>query len=202
MSAIVELRDEVRELREQVKSMTNGNDIASNSIVRDRVDNTHKAVPIPVDPLIVLDGKRNGVNLRVLKDDGCNTNVVSKGFVKKFQHCLKVVDDNIMVQHSNKDSKERASQIVLNGTLKIGNHSYKSNWVVSNCRYDVVLGMPWHVAHNPNIDYSRAKYRSSASNEYNRRQYNCTSPIMHPMGLLTVSCPCTSFGIISPPGIL
>ena len=58
-----------------------------------------------------------------------------------------------MVQHSAKDANERSSQVVLEGTLKIGNHNYSSNWVVADCRYDVLLGMPWHVAHKPIIDY-------------------------------------------------
>ena len=73
--------------------------------------------------------------------------------MKNFRHCLKFVDDDVLVQNSNKYSKERTSQIVLNGALKIGNHLYKSNWVVSNCRYDVLLGMPWHVANNPLVNY-------------------------------------------------
>lgn len=32
----------------------------------------------PVKPLILFDGRLNGITVRVLKDDGCNTNVVSK----------------------------------------------------------------------------------------------------------------------------
>lgn len=48
---------------------------------------------------------------------------------------------------------ENASELIFNGTLKLGTHEYTSNWVVANARYDVLLGMPWHAAHNPNIDY-------------------------------------------------
>jgi hypothetical protein len=32
---------------------------------------------IPVEPLFVMDGTLNGKRARILKDDGCNTNVVS-----------------------------------------------------------------------------------------------------------------------------
>ncbi len=32
---------------------------------------------------------------------------------------------------------------------------FKSNWLVANCRYDVLLGMPWHVTFNPSIDYQK-----------------------------------------------
>ena len=159
--------------------MTNVNEFESNSIVRGRVDNTHASVPIPVDPLIVLDGKLNGVKVRVLQDDGCNTNVVSKRLVKKFRHCFKVVDDDVLVQHSDKDSNERSSQVVLNGTLKIGNHTYTSNWVVANSRYDVLLGMPWHVAHNPTIQYDTGvvKVGDVSLNPYQCEECDDSGPV-------------------------
>ena len=44
---------------------------------------------------------------------------------------------------------------MLKGTLRLGAHAYTSNWIVANCRYDVLLGMPWHVAHNPSINYEQ-----------------------------------------------
>lgn len=159
--------------------MTNVNEFESNSIVRRRVDNTHASVPIPVDPLIVLDGKINGVKVRVLKDDGCNTNVVSKRLVKKFRHCFKVVDDDVLVQHSDKDSNERSSQVVLNGTLKIGNHTYTSNWVVANSRYDVLLGMPWPVAHKPTIQYDTGvvKVGDVSLNPYQCEECDDSGPV-------------------------
>lgn len=88
MSAIVELLLEVGELRKQVKSMKKVNDIQSNSMARGRVDNTHRVVPITVDPLMALDGKLNGLEVRVLKDDGCHANVVSKRLVKRLDIVL------------------------------------------------------------------------------------------------------------------
>ena len=33
---------------------------------------------IPLEPLLVLNGKLNDISVRVLKDDGCNTNVISQ----------------------------------------------------------------------------------------------------------------------------
>ena len=35
----------------------------------------------------------------------------------------------------------------------MGTHVYTSDWVVANGRYGFLLGMPWHVPHNPKIDY-------------------------------------------------
>ena len=63
------------------------------------------------------------------------------------------METNVVVNHSNEGTSENASRFVLNGTLRIGSHTYTLNWVVANCRYDVLLGMPLHVAHNPQIDF-------------------------------------------------
>lgn len=32
---------------------------------------------------------------------------------------------------------------------------HSSNWVVSDCRNDILLGMPWHIHCGPMIDYER-----------------------------------------------
>ena len=108
---------------------------------------------IPVKPLIVFEGKMHGVAAQILKDDGCNTNVVSKDFVQKHSHLFNIEDTAITVTHSKRDSIEMASQVIIRGTICIGSHSYCSNWAVADCRYDVLLGMPWHVATKPNVDY-------------------------------------------------
>lgn len=126
--------------------------VETNSIVRVQ-DGIPTDGPIPVEPLLVFYGLLNGVSARILKDDGCSTNVISRRFFGLHRQRFHVRKAKIVINHSNEDSSETASQLVLNGTLKIGSHTYTSNWVVANCRYDVLLGMPWHVAHNPNVDY-------------------------------------------------
>lgn len=73
-------------------------------MIRGRVYNTHKVVTIPGNTLIVLHGILDGQNVRVLKDDRFNRNVVSWRLLKKFLHCLNVVDDELLVHHSYKDS--------------------------------------------------------------------------------------------------
>lgn len=45
--------------------------------------------------------------------------------------------------------------IGLDTSAKISGHAYKSNWVVGDCRYDIILGLPWHVDCKPIIDYER-----------------------------------------------
>jgi hypothetical protein len=112
---------------------------------------------IPIEPLFVLDGMFNGKPVRILKDDGCNTNVVSRKFVERNAEAFKMKSRNVMVNHSADDRVEQATQIVLDGRIKVGNNEYLSNLVVSNCRYDVLLGMPWHVASNPKVSILHAR---------------------------------------------
>ena len=109
--------------------------------------------PIPVEPLLVLSGKLNGVSARVLKDDGCSTNVISHRFFGLHRRHFHVRKATVVVKHSKEELNETASHVVINETLQIGSHAYTSNWVVADCRYDVLLGMPWHVANKPKIDY-------------------------------------------------
>lgn len=113
-----------------------------------------KAEKIPVESLLVLQGELVCRKVAVLKDDGCNTNVISKDFATRNAHLFDIRDCDIPVSHSKKDTTEVATQIILQGKLRIGGHVYVSNWAVADCRYDVLLGMPWHVEVQPEVDYS------------------------------------------------
>jgi Retroviral aspartyl protease len=101
-----------------------------------------------------LRGKFNGIPVKILKDDGCNTNVVSRAFVKKHKNLFNVVNKKMIVNHSCEGLNEEVSQVVLNGNLTLGNHRYTSNFVVASCQYDILLGMPWHVTHEPKVSYA------------------------------------------------
>ena len=35
----------------------------------------------------------------------------------------------------------------------MGDHSYVSNWAMADCSYDVLLGIPWHIACRPQVEY-------------------------------------------------
>ena len=108
---------------------------------------------IPVENLLVIDGFLNGKMVKILKDDGCNTNVISRDFVATNKDIFHTLDTKTTAAHSKKGSHEEATQVVVDGVLNMGSHKYRSNWAVADCRYDVLLGMPWHVRHNPDIDY-------------------------------------------------
>ena len=92
-----------------------------------------------------------------MKDDGCNTNVISKEFFYKHRHMFKAKRVNIKIAHSDKNRTESANWIVKGATLQIGQHVYQSNFAVANCRYDVLLGMPWHSEVIPTVDYGARK---------------------------------------------
>jgi hypothetical protein len=64
---------------------------------------------IPIEPLFVLDGMLNGKPVRILKDDGCNTNVVSRKFVERNAEAFKMKSRNVMVNHSAYNRFEQAT---------------------------------------------------------------------------------------------
>ena len=61
---------------------------------------------VVVKDLLVLDGTLDMKRVRVLKDDGCNTNVVSHEFFQKNKSCFKWKHCNVEVRHSEADSVE------------------------------------------------------------------------------------------------
>ena len=79
-------RDEVRALRSEVgRDEPKVSSAESNAMNRSRDDNIHTEESIPVERLLVLSGTMNGLSIKVLKDDGCNTNVVSREFLAKYR---------------------------------------------------------------------------------------------------------------------
>lgn len=44
--------------------------------------------------------------------------------------------------------------MVRNAVIEIGSHYYCSDWAIAACRYDALLGMPWHEHTRPRVDYS------------------------------------------------
>lgn len=117
------------------------------------LNNARSSRTVPIKPLIKLKGVPHGKQLAVLKDDGCNTNVISKSFVEANRHLLTLRHEPSLISHSDKDYTETSEEVVVDTEIELGTHSYRSNWIVANCRYDLILGMPWHEATNPSVDY-------------------------------------------------
>ena len=101
----------------------------------------------------MLNGSLENRAVRVLKDDGCNTNIMSYEFFNKNKMILKWRNCQVEIRHSKSGSKENSSIVVIGAVLKIGSHKYRSNWLVADCRYELLLGMPWHVFNNPVVNY-------------------------------------------------
>ena len=76
-----------------------------------------------------------------------------KVFFLRHRELFETRDENMEVTHSNKNNTEISNEIVVNGLIQCGSHRYRSNFAVANCRYDVLLGMPWHIDVQPRIDY-------------------------------------------------
>lgn len=108
-------------------------------------------------------GVMAGRQVVVLKDDGCNTNVISKSFVDANRHLLDVRLSPATINHSNKNSVEETNEIVIDAEVEIGSHKYRSNWIVSDCRYDVLLGMPWHNDVCPRMNYETGELNVKTS---------------------------------------
>jgi len=106
----------VKSLREQNKCevLHDSMKVGSNSITRNH-QNISIDEPIPIEPLIVLNGTLNGVPVRVLKDDGCNTNIVSQRVVDRCRASFQCTERKVTIQHSRKGSDEVSSKVVLNG---------------------------------------------------------------------------------------
>ena len=153
-SAIKVIRESVVDLVRQVKSLS---EYPVEYRVQFNGQYIHDDNEVPIKPLIVLKGKINSQNARMLKDDGCNTNLVSKEFLQRNRRLFKIIRTRTSTQHSMQGSGERASEMILSGKIQIGSHVYTSNFLVGSCRYDVLLGMPWHVANNPEIDYPNCR---------------------------------------------
>lgn len=104
---------------------------------------------------MVLYGIINGRQCKILKDDGCNTNIISTDFVKRNGKILKIINNKLSIEHSQENSSELISGVVVDAIVQIGRHQYRSNWAIVNCRYDVILGMPWHMDNQVIADYSK-----------------------------------------------
>ena len=80
----VEVKEEAKDLRqEEGRDESKVLEAESNAIVRCQDERITTDDPIPVEPLLVFRGQLHDLPVEILKDDGCNTNVVGIDFLKK-----------------------------------------------------------------------------------------------------------------------
>ncbi len=138
-SGLENIAAEVRQFPNYVRDMRrDGKEVSLKSRkVNTRAQEKGKDVhngSLPLETLMVVEGSLNGKPIRVLKDDGCNTNAVSREFLKFNSELFKVVQRPVEVMHSEYNTVEKASEVILGAELRIGTHVYTSNWVLASCR--------------------------------------------------------------------
>lgn len=60
--------------------------------------------------------------------------------------------ERVVVCHSQEGITEESPEIIVNEPMRLGDNNYPSNWAISQNRHEVLFGMPWNAAHNPNVD--------------------------------------------------
>lgn len=120
-------------------------------------------IEIPLEPCIVVRGVLEGVEVSILIDGGCNTNMVSSSFVRRNRANVvnKLGPTNANISHSREGVVEQALEGLEGGEMVLGDRelNYKSNWLVGTARYDVILGMPWYKDCRPQINYYTREIR-------------------------------------------
>ena len=71
---------------------------------------------ITVENLIVLKGIIAGQEVRILKNSGSNTNVISSDVTRKHKHFFIVIRET-KVSHSSKEVVEKTSKLIRNATI-------------------------------------------------------------------------------------
>lgn len=101
------------------------------------------------------------VSVRVLKDDGSNTKMVSTDFLRQYRQALEnmIRESESWVWHSNADRRELSVELLQDSTVRIHDHTYTSNCVLGISREDVILGITWHVKFGPQTHYKSRKVK-------------------------------------------
>ncbi len=76
-------------------------------------------------------------------------------FLKNTSEKFELIKRPIELMHSEENRAEKAPKVILGAEFRTVTRVYTSNWVLPSSRYDVLLGMPWHVANNPKIENSK-----------------------------------------------
>lgn len=67
-------------------------------------------------------------------------NVMSRELVNRYRGIFRIKPVQTIIIHSTWTSREKETEGVFNAEVKIGHHRYKSNWVLADGRYDIVIG--------------------------------------------------------------
>lgn len=132
---------------------------------------------VPIHDLITFQRFMAGRALTVLNENGCHTNVISREIAARNRHLLHIHKRKSVVRHSKKDLVETTSEIFLDTELEIRQHRYRSNWIIADCRDDILWCMPWHVNCNPTANYRTRTVRCGEVNISVRKALHQYLPI-------------------------
>ncbi len=68
---------------------------------------------VPLETLMVLEGSLNGKRVRVVEDDGCNVNVVSREFLNNSSELFDAVSRPVERIHSEENTVVNASEVIF-----------------------------------------------------------------------------------------
>ena len=83
---------------------------------------------LPPEYLIVFRGKMKGSADKILKDDGRNTNILSRHFVERHPELFNVDNTAMCISHSKRGFTEEALYVALNAALTIGTTATSRTW--------------------------------------------------------------------------
>jgi len=102
-----------------------------------------------------------GVTVKVLLDSGAMGMFVDKKFAEKHGFKLDKLERPLVVMNvdGSNNSRERIMHEIECNVYYRGHQERMKFDVCSLGRMDVILGMPWLVAHNPEIDWEKGKVK-------------------------------------------
>lgn len=114
----------------------------------------HDVEEVLLRTLIVLKDTTNDLNVRMVKGDGYNTNLVFDEFLKSNPKQFKIIITKTSIQYSIKLSDKQVPELMLNETIQIASYTYTPNFLFGDSRYEVLLEMPWQVADDTKLNHS------------------------------------------------
>lgn len=87
---------------------------------------------IPVSWLLILKGMLCGQQVTILKEEICNTNVLSYDFVRRLQYQHDLNEANIEISHSQVSSTENSLFLAANAKIQLTKHAYTYDWSVAH----------------------------------------------------------------------
>lgn len=91
--------------------------------------------------------------MKGVKDTGCNKLLVPQQLTEQARNYVRPMKRKCVLKHWGQVLAEVSLKVILTATSQIDSQMYMSGWIIANCRYDFLLGIPWHVAKIPKTNY-------------------------------------------------